>query len=177
MAKEPVRNPELARLVKEVIQHQGELDPWLEFPQSGCCFTFGEAKVPLPIGALYLLWETDKRWRKVCPNCNGDARGLTCGGFLSNGWFEFICIDCSAFFVENPGGLGSAWGLLGALKDSEFRVSGGSFGGAYGSNGAPLLRKLDLSYTPKGKVQFEIAVTAENAFDERRRPGGRRRRS
>lgn len=100
MSKEAVRKPQLAGLVKAVIQNQNQLDPWLEFPQSSCCFKFGEAKRPLPIGALYLLWERDKRWSKPCRYCQGDARGLSCGGFLSTGWFEFICLDCSAFFVE-----------------------------------------------------------------------------
>lgn len=156
MTKGPALKPDLAALVKAVIQHQGQLDPWLEFPQSTCCFKFGAAKRPLPIGALYLLWQRDERWRKLCPYCSGDARGLCCGGFLSTGWFEFICVDCSGFFVEHPGGLGTARDLLKTLDDSEFRVTGMIFGGASVSAGASLLKELNLSYSPAGAVRFGI---------------------
>lgn len=92
----------LSRVVKALLLQRIELDPWLEFAQSTWTFRFGETKKPLPIGALFRLWETDERWHKPCPFCGSKAYGISCGGLLSMGWFEFICLECSRFFVQNP---------------------------------------------------------------------------
>jgi hypothetical protein len=146
----------LSRLVKALLKHRQELDPWLEFPQSDCCFRFGEARTPLPIGALHRLWETDERWRKRCPFCDSEAYGLRCGGFLSTGWFVFICLECSRSFNVNPGGLGSARALLSSLEGSEFKVTGSCLYGAIGSRGEPLLKVLGLSYSPTARVGVSL---------------------
>jgi hypothetical protein len=156
MLDKPHWKPELAVVVRAVIDNRGELNHWQEFPQYTCCFTFGKSNSPLPIGALYLLWDRDERWRRPCPYCKGDARGLSCGSFLSIGWFEFLCIDCSASFREDPGGLGSARKLLTSLRDCEFQVSGMKFGGAYGSDGSALLKTLNLSYSPTTRIWFGL---------------------
>jgi hypothetical protein len=146
----------LSHIVKALIERRNELDPWLEFPQSSCTFRFGDAKKPLPIGALYRLWETDDRWRKPCPSCGNKAYGLSCGGFLSNGWFVFVCVECSRSFHVNPGGLLSAAALLSNLNGSEFEVTGSCFGAAIASRGEPLLKALGLSFSPTATVSLSL---------------------
>ena len=60
---ETIANTELAQVIRAANRHRGELlklDPWIPFPQNGCCFRFGDEKTPLPIGALFRLWD---HWR------------------------------------------------------------------------------------------------------------------
>lgn len=162
------RRPQLAKIVKQLIERSAELDPWLEFPQSGCPFLFGELKRPLPIGALHVLWQNDPRWRQICPSCGGDARGILCGGWLSTGYFEFICLGCDLRFINGSGGLGAAFGLLKSLNDTEFKVSSGCFGGAYGSTGEALLRVLGFSFSTTESARFSIAAGPRTRSKQKR---------
>ncbi len=138
-------NAELAAIVRAVVARRAELDPGLEFPQNASCFLFGERKLPVTIGALYLLWNSGQPWRKPCHRCGGDLRGYACGGLLTFKCLFAVCVDCERSFTEtHDGSLGSAYWWLSPLKDSEFRVNGGSFGGTYGSKGELLLKALKL---------------------------------
>jgi hypothetical protein len=150
-------NPELATVVRAVIARRAELDPWLEFPQNSSCFLFGECKSPVPIGALYLLWDSGPPWRKPCHRCGGDLRAYACGGLLNMMWLDAVCVDCERCFTEvHDGSLGSAYWWLSPLKDSEFRVNGGSFGGTYGSKGELLLKALELPCPTERGVSYSI---------------------
>jgi hypothetical protein len=138
-------NRELAAIVRAVIAHRAELDPWLEFPQNSSCFLFGERKSPVPIGALYLLWDSGVPWRKPCHRCGSDVRGLACGGLLAVKGLWSVCVDCGQCFAEvHDGSLGSAAAWLRPLKGTEFFMSSGCFGGTYGSTGERLLKALRL---------------------------------
>ncbi len=56
----PQHAKEQATLVRGVQRYARDLvavDPWLPFPQNGCCYAFGPEGRSLPIGALLLLWE------------------------------------------------------------------------------------------------------------------------
>jgi hypothetical protein len=138
-------NHELAAVVRAVIARRAELDLWLEFPQNSSCFLFGDRKSPVPIGALDLLWDSGAPWRKPCHRCGGDLRGYACGGLLTFKCLFAVCVDCERSFTEiHDGSLGSAYWWLSPLKDTEFHVSGGSFGGTYASHGELLLKALKL---------------------------------
>ena len=57
--------PELTLVLRQLHQrvHAGAPpDPWLAFPQSECCYGFGEDKRPVPIGALFYLWSFGRRY-------------------------------------------------------------------------------------------------------------------
>jgi hypothetical protein len=143
------RRPELAAVVRAVIARRAELDQWLEFPQNNSCFLFGERKSPLPIGALYLLWDSGPPWRKPCHRCGGDLRAYACGGLLTVKWLWAVCVDCERCFTEiHDGSLGSAAAWLRPLKGTEFFMSAGCFGGSYGSKGELLLKALELPCWP-----------------------------
>jgi hypothetical protein len=142
-------SPELAAVVRAVIARRAELDPWLEFPQNSSCFLFGERKSPIPIGALYLLWDSGPPWRKPCHRCGGDLRAYACGGLLNRMWLNAVCVDCERCFTElHDGSLGSAADWLQPLKGTEFYMSSGCFGGTYGSGGERLLKALELLCRP-----------------------------
>jgi hypothetical protein len=103
------RNRELAAVARAVVTRRVELDPWLEFPQNDSCFLFGERKSSVPIGALYLLWDSGPPWRKPCHRCGGDLRAHACGGLLNRMWLNAVCVDCERGFIEtHDGSLGSA---------------------------------------------------------------------
>lgn len=150
--------PALARLVKVLIQRRGELNPWLPFPQSTCPFGFGDDSRPLPIGALFILWERDPRWRGPCTRCGGDLRGLLTGGLLSFSWFEKICLDCEhSFSIVEQGSIGDAADRFRTkLQDTEFHIGHGWFGGAVKSDGSELQRLLGVSYRSGGEVSYTI---------------------
>ena len=158
-------NRELAAIVLAVVARRAELDRWSEFCQNNSCFLFGERKSPVPIGALYLLWDSGPPWRKPCHRCGGDLRGYACGGLLTFKCLFAVCVDCERCFTEvHDGSLGSAYWWLSPLKDTEFHVSGGSFGGTYASKGELLLNALKLPCPPtESRASFSIkAGDSEN---------------
>ena len=133
-------------------------NPWLPFPQSTCPFGFGDDSRPLPIGALFILWERDPRWRGPCTRCGGDLRGLLTGGLLSFSWFEKICLDCEhSFSIVEQGSIGDAADRFRTkLQDTEFHIGHGWFGGAVKSDGSELQRLLGVSYRSGGEVSYTI---------------------
>jgi len=72
-AKEPWA-PQRASLVRNVLAFRDQLDPWLPFPQNDCCFGFGEDSLPLPLGALFILWE---RWPAITGPSPGASEPFT----------------------------------------------------------------------------------------------------
>jgi hypothetical protein len=149
------------KVVRAVIAYRAELDPWLEFPQYGSCFLFGKRKSPVPVGALCLLWDSGPPWRKPCHRCGGDLRAYVCGGLLTVKWLRAVCVDCERCFTEvHDGSLGSAAAWLRPLRGTEFFMSSGCFGGTYGSEGALLLKALELECRPRTEsaTQFKRAT-------------------
>jgi hypothetical protein len=160
--------PARAQLVKALIQRRDELDPWLPFPQSTCPFGFGDDSRPLPIGALFILWDRDPRWRGPCPRCGGDLRGLLTGGLLSFSWFEKVCLDCEhSFSIREQGSIGDAAGRFRtALQGTEFHIGHGWLGAAVKSDGSELQRLLGVSYRPDGEVRYVIHTGADDAVPD-----------
>jgi hypothetical protein len=141
--------PVLAGLVRAIIERREELDPWLEFPQTSCSHWFGPQHRPLPIGALYLLWERDECWRKPCPECNGELRGISCAGSIDMLQYEFICLGCERLFTERqPPSFLLGCESLRALEATPFACTGGLLDGAHGSEGRDLLDRLGIEYEP-----------------------------
>jgi len=71
------------------------------------------------------------------------------GGLLSVGGGHLVCAGCAARWFHFIGGLGTVHRVVSPfLADTEFRLTGGSFGGATGSAGAALLDALGLSRHP-----------------------------
>jgi hypothetical protein len=173
-------NTELAAVVRAILERRTELDPWLEFPQNSSCFLFSESKAPVPIGALYLLWDSGPPWRKPCRRCGGDLRAYACGGLLTVKWLWAVCADCERCFTEvHDGSLGSAAAWLRPLKGTEFFMSSGSFGGTYGSKGERLLKALKLPCRPtEGGVSYAVQTSgSEPLTPQNKRARGPRRAS
>lgn len=124
-----------------------DLDPWLAFPQGTCCFTFGEGKRPLPIGALRLLWAAGWPWTQPCPACDGTLHAVGFGGLLSKGGTISVCPGCGRSWFQQIGGLGTMADLVRSspIAGTEFRLGGGMFGGAASSDGAALLQALGMA--------------------------------
>lgn len=163
-------NPALAAVVRAVVARRGELDPWLEFPQGTCVFVFGPKKRPMPIGALYHLWDAGPPWRKPCLRYGGDLRGLACGGLLTFSWMSQVCLDCEESFYETSGNsIAAALSWLRPLDNTEFHTTGGSFGGAHESGGQKLLRVIGLSYRPDGSVKLSAECGGTDPMPTRSR--------
>jgi hypothetical protein len=169
-------NAELAAIVRAVIARRAELDPWLEFPQNSSCFVFGDRKSPVPIGALFVLWDSGPPWRKPCHRCGGDLRAYACGGLLTFKCLCAVCVDCELCFTEiHDGSLGSAAAWLRPLKGTEFFMSSGCFGGTYGSKGELLLKALKL---PCRRTESGVSYSVQAGDSEpSQRPMKRRARS
>jgi len=137
------RAPEKASLVRNVLAFRDQLDPWLPFPQNACCFSFGADGLPLPVGALLVLWE---RWPAItgpCPVCGGQGYGVGFLGFLSTGWIPGVCIECERSLTRNVGGLG--WlddEIKPILKGSPYYLNRGVMWGTFEGLRAPLVAAL-----------------------------------
>lgn len=128
------------------------LDPWLPFPQNSCCYSFGPEGRPLPIGALFILWERWPAFTGQCPECGAKVYGYGFGGMLSTGGVRAVCVGCTRTLYRSIGGL--------TVVGSEFRpwltgtpYTAGSFrfGGCFGGDGRALvdaLRHLGASPLP-----------------------------
>lgn len=67
-------------LIRNLIACRDHLDPWLPFPQINCTFSFGPEGLPLPLGALYYLWQRWPAARGPCPKCGGEGYSYSFGG-------------------------------------------------------------------------------------------------
>lgn len=141
-----VGSPEIAQLLRGCLKFEQVLaqdHPWLPCPASVSSFSFGTDRKPLPIGALFLLWSNCPELTTTCSSCGGRVlcRGFV--GLLSTGIVEAVCVDCTRIYSRWIAGLMAIHRLIGPpLKDTEFRVCGGSLGGGFKGRRAPLWHAL-----------------------------------
>ena len=154
--------PMAAEVLRRLLaaQEAGQIeDPWLPFPQRGCTFSFGPNRdIPLPIGALFLLWSAGPPFVQDCPDCRGQLYMISCGGLLVVGGGSLVCTGCGFDFYQSLGGLGQVSKILdeSPIAGTPFRHTGMCFGGAYASDGAQLGALLGV----------EFALDDETADDE-----------
>ena len=138
----------LAEVLRRLARTEPDaLDPWLPFPQNGCCFAFGRPPRPLPIGALRILWSEGLPFRQPCPVCGDSLHMISFGGLLSTGGGRLICPGCNSDFFQWIGGLATVSLLLEGtgLHGTPFAWSRMVFGGSVESDGAALLGALGLA--------------------------------
>lgn len=99
-------------------------DPWIAVPQNACQYAFGEAKHPLPIGALCKLWDEWDASTGECPACAGRVVGYAMGGMSRNGGVIGCCLVCERELRRHVGGLATvAAALRMALDGTAYQVS------------------------------------------------------
>jgi hypothetical protein len=120
------------------------LHPWVPFPQTATCYAFGEGKLPLPVGALFGLWERSPEFASPCPHCQtGTTLGYGFGGLFSIGGISQYCVDCGTASINRYGGFIRIKDLVEPiLADTPFYVSGWRFGAAYPGERRPLVEAL-----------------------------------
>lgn len=144
--------PVIAETIRRMLDRRvkGEaLDPWLEFPQYKCMFTFGPNKIGLCVGALYVLWEQDERFVRTCAYCNSKTYAWGFGALLTVGGIHYACIGCNRDSYYPVWGFSEMSKLIRSspLMDTEFRPLSAWFGSPQGSDGTHLLKELGI----KGK--------------------------
>lgn len=137
-----------------------KLDPWLPFPQTMCCFSFGEERKPLPIGALRVLWSKYPEFKKPCLECGSDCYGVAFGGLMSTGGIYHVCIHCDTCWLQVIGSMFTIGALVssGPLKRTPYKLKGAMLGGAFSSDGAELIKQLGIEGQAEslGKIVFSI---------------------
>jgi hypothetical protein len=63
-------------------------------PNDGAVFTFGEQRRPLPVGALFHLWDVCAYTVGECPECSGPALADGFGRAGATGSIEGVCTRC-----------------------------------------------------------------------------------
>lgn len=142
--REPVRGP----VIRALLEHRDRLmaiDPWLAFPQTACSFSFGADGRPLPIGALFIFWDSASAMVGACPACGDDGYGHSFVGGLAVGGVIGACSGCHRQLWRPLGGLATVGRVLGPyLEGTRFFIKTGSLGGSFGSDGRGLLVQLRL---------------------------------
>jgi hypothetical protein len=135
---------EILRGVSEHREPLRRLHPWVPFPQNGTCFAFGQRKLPLPVGALFVLWEQSPEFVSPCPHCQtGTALGYCFGGLFAIGGINQDCLDCGKESTNRYGGFVRLQQLVEPLlADTPFYVSGKRFGAAYSGERTPIVNAL-----------------------------------
>jgi hypothetical protein len=124
---------------KELLQ----LDPWIPFPQNSCCFEFGPHHRPLPIGALFILWDEWPACTGTCRHCQGFAVGCGFGGLFHIGGVSGCCSVCGAGWSRHMDGLVAIGHAVEPyLKSTPYYVSQWWFGTTAGGPRAPLFNAL-----------------------------------
>ncbi len=142
--------PGTAEVLRRLLaaQEAGQIkDLWLPFPQWNCCFAFGpDRDVPLPVGALFLLWSAGPPWVQACPECGGQAYMISFGGLLSIGGGRLVCTGCALDLSQSLGGLPTLSNILRSspIAGTLFRNTGMRYGGTYPSDGAQLRALLGV---------------------------------
>ena len=145
--------PAVADMLRRLViarQSGREPDPWLPFPQNACSFSFGVRKAPLPIGALFVLWDCGHPFVQPCPDCGEKAYMVSFGGLLSAGGGKLACTGCAQAWFHFVGGMSRVFALIDAtpLRRTQFRATSGLFGGAIASNGEGLRAALAAEMPP-----------------------------
>lgn len=144
--REPLRGP----VIRALLEHRDRLlavDPFLAFPQSHCSFSFGADGRPLPIGALFIFWDSCSEMVGRCPDCGEDAFGFGAVGGLAVGGVIGACTEarCSRQLWRSLGGLATVGRILRPhLQHTLFFLKTGSLGGTFGDDGRELLAQLCL---------------------------------
>jgi len=154
------RQPETAEVLRRLLATDRWVDPWLPFPQTSCRFLFGQDK-PLPVGALFLLWNAGLPWAQTCPQCGGTAYAVDFGAALmAIGWIVLVCTDCERELWQPAGHLMDISRLLDkTLARTRFRPTSMFYGGSRPSNGAELRVALGLAKPPARKVTPAARLT------------------
>ena len=149
------RHPELAMLLSGVLANKEALealDPWLPFPGYPCCYSFGKRGAPLPLGGLFLLWDSWKTCTGVCRFCGGPVRAYSFGGLLAIGGIGGCCAECGLGYGRPLGGYATVNYLMNLyLAGTPFVISGGLMWGTARAPRRPLaeaLRKLGWPEIP-----------------------------
>lgn len=141
---EPVRGP----VTRALLEHRDRLmsiDPWLAFPQTACSFSFGADGRPMPIGALFILWDNCSEAVGACPECGHDGYGYAFGGGLAVGGVIGSCSGCNGQLWRPLGGLATIGRLLSPyLEGTPYYFKTGSLGGVVSTDGRELLAQLRL---------------------------------
>jgi hypothetical protein len=180
-------DPFVAEVLRRLLARAPDrLDPWLPFPQNACSYRFGRAprpEQPLPIGALWRLWDSGFPFRAPCPACDATLHMFAMGGLLTIGGGLLVCPGCSGGYFCSIGNVTTVGALVSErLQGTEFRPAGFVFGGAVGSDGAALLAELGLArfeqaeegvVTRADGLRTRIGFgDAESVVHEDRREGG-----
>lgn len=173
-----LKYPEIACIIRNAMKFKRELlelDPWLPFPQNTCCYSFGAEGRPLPIGALFILWEKWPESTRPCSACGGASFGFGWGGFFSLGGVVGYCSVCGSAFSKPIGGLSETCSKFAPiLKDTPYFVKKSMWGGTYEGSRAPLinaLRQLGASDLPGdewvgGKEPCAVSYTIDLGKNE-----------
>ena len=144
--KATIERPELAAIIRSTLTFRKELlqlDPWIPFPQNSCCFDFGPHRRPLPIGALFILWDEWPTCTGTCEHCQGLAVGCGFGGLFHIGGVSGCCSVCGAGWSRHMDGLPAiGFAVAPYLKPTPYFVSQWWFGGTVGGPRAPLFNAL-----------------------------------
>ena len=173
------KRPETALVLRSLIEQRDagvRLDPWLPFPQRGCCYSFGPHKQPVPIGALFLLWSAGSPYVQPCQACGEPAYMISFSGMLSDGGGSLLCPSCSHSCLHRIGGLLRVRELLATspLETSAFRPTGMVLSGVIGIDGrvSAHRRVLEILGFRRGDADRDIRVRMSSARPSvsRRRP-------
>lgn len=165
---------ERATLVRAMLEYREpllEADPWVPFPQASCFAMFGPEAVPLPIGALFHLWDHCPEMTAICAICGGNAFAYTFTGLFSIGGVNGCCTLCDRKGRRPVGGFPRLiMEVIPYLDDTPYRMKGFLFMGAVIAQRLPLfeaLQRLGVPYLPdsdwakvqdKSEVSFSIIV-------------------
>ena len=122
----------------------------LSIPQSACSFTFGTAKLPLPVGAVFQLWTHDPLSNGICPKCGGRVVAIAFGGLLNVGGYGGLCLGCAQPMFRQMGGLGAMHKhVTPFLEGTPWYLNGATYGGSVASDGKALAKLLGQPNPPK----------------------------
>jgi hypothetical protein len=145
---QPSHDPRTGEVLRRLLARDATdpVDPWLEFSQQGCCYSFGSHGQPLPVGALRILWAHGYPFTQECPQCGGPLRMIFFGGLLVVGGGGLVCSGCDARFFQPIGNLHQVADLVreSGLRGTEFAVKSMFYGAPVPSAGLALLEALGM---------------------------------
>lgn len=144
-----IKVPVIAETIRRMLERRKNgpaLDPWLEFPQYKCMFSFGPNKIGICVGALYVLWEQDERFVNLCPYCGSKTYAWGFGAVLTVGGIHYACVGCNRDIFSPIWGISAMFDFvrLSPLMKTEFKPVTAWFGRPVGSDGSQLLKELGI---------------------------------